>query len=49
MSELKFTDVDAKSVWFQHHDPLVIRCLIDDDSSVEIMYLDILEKMGISP
>ena len=58
-SPLTFSDADAEGVCFPHHDPLVIsamignhlvhRCLIDDDSSVDILYLDVLEKMRISP
>ena len=52
-------DADTEGVRFPHHDPLVIsamirnhlvhRCLIDEGSSVEILYLDILEEMRISP
>ena len=58
-NELSFTDVDAEGVRFPHHDPLVIsamignhlvhHCLIDDENSVDIMYLDAIEKMRISP
>ena len=58
-SPLTFSDADAEGVRFPHHDPLVIsamignhlvhRCLIDDGSSVDILYLDVLEKMKISP
>ena len=59
MNELMFTDADAEGVRFLHHDLLVIsamirnhlvhRCQIDDGSSVDILYLDVLEKMKISP
>ena len=59
MNELAFMDADAEGVRFPHHDPLVIaamignhlvyRCLIDDGSSVDILYLNVLEKMRISP
>ena len=58
-SPLIFSDADAEGVRFPHHDPLVIsamignhlvhHCLIDDSSSVDILYLDVLEKMRISP
>ena len=58
MNELAFADADAKGVRFLHHDPLVIaamienhlvyRCLIDDGSSVDILYVDVLVKMRIS-
>ena len=57
-NELLFTDADAEGVRFPHHDPLVItamignhlvhRCLIDDGSSVDILYQDVLKKMRIS-
>ena len=57
-NELSFTDADAEGVRFSHHDLLVIsamignhlvhRCLIDDAILVDIMYLDVLEKMRIS-
>ena len=59
MNELSFTDTDAEGVQFSYHDPLVIttmignhlvhRCLVDNGSSVDILYLDVLEKMRISP
>ena len=59
MNELLFTYTYAEGVRFLHHDPLVIsamignhlvhRCLVDDDSTVDILYLDVLDKMRISP
>ena len=59
INELVFTDADAKGVRFPHHDPLVItamsgnhlvhRCLIDYGSSVDILHMDVLEEMRISP
>ena len=46
-------------VRFPHHDPLAVsamignhlvhRCLINDGSSVDVLYLDVLEKMRIIP
>ena len=57
-NELSFTDVDAEDVRFPYRDPLVIfamignhllhRCLIDGGSSVDILYLHVLEKMRIN-
>ena len=57
-SELSFTNDDAEGVRFSYHDPLVVsatignhlvhRCLIDDGSSADILYLDVLKKMKIS-
>ena len=58
-SPLTFSDADAEGVRFPHHDSLVIsamignhlvhHCLIENGSSVDILYLDVLEKMKISP
>ena len=58
-NHLTFTDANAEGVRFPYHDPLVLsavignhlfhRCLIDDGSSVDILYLDVLEKMSINP
>ena len=58
-SQLTFTDADAEGVRFPHHDHLVVsalirnhfvhRCLIDDGSSVDILYLDVFEKLRINP
>ena len=58
MSELKFTDADAEGVRFPHHDSLVIstmignhlvhRCLIDDDSSVDILYPEESIELAVS-
>ena len=52
-------DADAEGVRFPRHDPLVITAmignhfvhlgLIDDGNSVDILYLDVLDKMRISP
>ena len=57
-NELSFTDADAENVRFPHHDLLVVsamignhlvhRCLVNDGSSVDILYLDVLQKMRIS-
>ena len=54
-NELSFTDVDSEGVKFVHHDPLVILAmiwnhlvhlfLIDNGGSVDILYLDVLQKM----
>ena len=59
MNELLFTNVNVEGVRFSYHDPLVIsamienhlvhRCLVDEGISVDILYLDVLEKMRICP
>ena len=36
-------------LWSSPRNHLVHRCLIDDGSLVDILYLDVLEKMRISP
>ena len=54
---ITFTEADAASVHFPHHDPLVVaiqadnskihRCLVDNGSSVNVLYLKAFEAMGL--
>ncbi|GMN42963.1 hypothetical protein TIFTF001_012163 [Ficus carica] len=54
---ITFTETDANGVHFLHNDALIVetvignhticRILVDNGSSVDILYLDCLEKMGI--
>lgn len=54
---MAFTEEDANSVYFPHNDTLVLeviienhtvcRILVDNGSSVDILYFNCLEKIGI--
>ena len=54
---ITFTEEDARKVHYPHNDPLVVtvqignmlvhRTLIDNGSSMDILYLSALEKMGL--